>query len=306
MFEKRANGESYQDIADWLFQNGYKGKHGGKIAKSTIQSWIQNKFYYGICEWSNHVWSHIYRPIVEKELWDRANGVGRGFVPRFEENPFLLKGKIKSAISGRILTASYAKKIYPQYHTHASWKKEGDNISISEAKIIEYFDSIIYLYVVPKNLKKMFSDVMKQMYKEKLAEIHKEKQKLSAELNKTTHKMDGLIDMRINEELTAEQYKEKSAEFSEKIRELNIKITALVVQDEGILDLLNKSIELLTNLVQYWESADKRTKLGIIDMISVELFVTPEKSLKIKENEVFEILRSLNCIEWLPELDSNQ
>ena len=118
--------------------------------------------------------------------------------------------------------------------------------------------------------------------------------------------MDGLIDMRINEELTAEQYKEKSAEFSEKIRELNVKITALVVQDEGILDLLNKSVELLTNLVQYWESADKRTKLGIIDMISVELFVTPEKSLKIKENEVFEILRSLNCIEWLPELDSNQ
>ena len=152
----------------------------------------------------------------------------------------------------------------------------------------------------------MFSDAMKQMYKEKLAEIHKEKQKLSAELNKTTHKMDGLIDMRINEELTAEQYKEKSAEFSEKIRELNVKITALVVQDEGILDLLNKSVELLTNLVQYWESADKRTKLGIIDMISVELFVTPEKSLKIKENEVFEILRSLNCIEWLPELDSNQ
>ena len=152
----------------------------------------------------------------------------------------------------------------------------------------------------------MFFDAMKQMYKEKLSEIHKEKQKLSSELTKTTQKMDGLIDMRINEELTAEQYKEKSAEFSEKIRELNVKITALVVQDEGILDLLNKSVELLTNLVQYWESADKRTKLGIIDMISVELFVTPEKSLKIKENEVFEILRSLNCIEWLPELDSNQ
>lgn len=152
----------------------------------------------------------------------------------------------------------------------------------------------------------MFFDAMKQMYKEKLSEIHKEKQKLSSELTKTTQKMDGLIDMRINEELTAEQYKEKSAEFSEKIRELNVKITALVVQDEGILDLLNKSVELLTNLVQYWESADKRRKLGIIDMISVELFVTPEKSLKIKENEVFEILRSLNCIEWLPELDSNQ
>ena len=75
-------------------------------------------------------------------------------MPRFEENPFLLKGKIKSAVSRRELTASFAKKIYPQYYTHASWRKEGDNVSISEAKIIEYFSSIIHLYKVPDNMKK--------------------------------------------------------------------------------------------------------------------------------------------------------
>lgn len=95
----------------------------------------------------------MYQPIIDKKLWDEANAVGRGFVPRFEENPFPLKGKIKSAISGRELTASFAKKIYPQYHTHASWKKEGDSVSISEVKIIEYFSSIIHLYKVPENLK---------------------------------------------------------------------------------------------------------------------------------------------------------
>lgn len=46
MFEKRASGESYEQISTWLFQNGFKNKNGGKIAKSTIHSWIQNKFYY--------------------------------------------------------------------------------------------------------------------------------------------------------------------------------------------------------------------------------------------------------------------
>lgn len=120
MFQKRANGESFENISAWLFQHGFKNKNGGKIAKSTIQSWIQNKFYYGSCEWGNHVWNHIYQPIIDQKLWEEANAVGRGFVPRFEENPFLLKGKIKSAVSGREFTASFAKKIYPQYHTHAS------------------------------------------------------------------------------------------------------------------------------------------------------------------------------------------
>lgn len=269
MFEKRANGESYEQIAIWLFENGFKNKNGGKISKSTIHSWIKNKFYYGLCEWGNHVWNHMYQPIIDKKLWEEANAVGRGFVPRIEENQFLLKWKIKSAISGRVLTASFAKKIYPQYHTHASWKKEWDNVSISEAKIIEYFGSIIHLYKVPNYLKKPLLQGLKRMYKEKLGEITKEKQKLSSELTKTTQKMDGLIDMRITWELTGEQYKIKSEEFSEKINLLKLKITNLIIQDEGILDILNKSVELLTNLDQYWNTADTRTKLGIINMICV-------------------------------------
>lgn len=32
MFEKRANGESYRDIANWLFDNGFKNKNGSKIS----------------------------------------------------------------------------------------------------------------------------------------------------------------------------------------------------------------------------------------------------------------------------------
>lgn len=101
-----------------------------------------------------------------------------------------------------------------------------------------------------------------------MKQISKEKQKISTELTKTTQKMDGLIDMRIAGDLTSEQYKEKSAEFSEKINFLKLKLSVLVMQDEGILDIVNKSVELLTNLDQYWNTADNRTKLGIINMIS--------------------------------------
>lgn len=241
----------------------------------------------------------MYQPIIDKELWDRANGIGRGFIPRIKDNPFILKGKIKSAISGRILTASFAKKIYPQYHAHASWRKEGDNVSISEAKIIEYFDEIVHLYVIPEKFKDTLFESLKMMYKDKLDEIRKEKQHLSAELTKTMNKMDSLIDLRVYGEITAEQFKEKQLEYTEKNAELEARITKLHLEDEGILNILNESVELLSNLVQYWKSSDNRGKLGIIDMICVELFVDDEKSLKIKENEVFEILRLVNCKKWL-------
>ena len=35
-------------------------------------------------------------------------------------------------------------------------------------------------------------------------------------------------------------------------------------------------------------------------MSIINLFLDAKKSLKIKENEVFEVLRSLNSFEWLP------
>ena len=82
--------------------------------------------------------------------------------------------------------------------------------------------------------------------------------------------------------------------------ELEEKIKKIIVEDDTLLTAINDSVELLNNLGQYWKNADNEKKNQIIKMIVVELFVDEKKTLYIKENAVFEALRELNYIEWLP------
>ena len=299
MFEKRANGESYQDIADWLFQNGYKWKNGGKIAKSTIQSWIQNKFYYGICEWGGYTWKHIYEPIISKKLWDLANNVGRGDTPRHHEDYFPLKGWIFSAEQGIELTASIAKGKYVFYHTHAN-KKHIENVSIREDDIFEIFEQQLKYYSVPESVKPDFMEMVGKSHKERLDELLKERRHISSEITKNSNIIDGLIDLRIHGELSAEDFARKQKEYTEKAVQLNEQLQKIVAEDDSILESISNSVELLGNLIKYWKNGDRYIKSLIIKMIVVELFVDTEKRLIIKENAVFEWLRNLTNCEWQP------
>lgn len=215
MFELRADGKSFRELGEFLAKNGFKNSNGSNYSASTIQQWIQNTFYYGVCEWGGHTWKHIYEPIIEKELWERANNVGRGSTPRLKKDSFPLKGMVKSAISGRPLTASLAKKIYPQYHTHGRWKKE-DNISISETRILEYFGEECPFYHVPEIAKPYVMEAIRDFHKNQLGELEAERNFLTSEITKNANKLDGLIDMRVNSELTADQFSKKQKEYVEK------------------------------------------------------------------------------------------
>ena len=300
MFELRADGMSYKDIASWLHGNGFKSKNGTKYAPSVIENWIKNKFYYGVCEWGGHTWRHIYEPIIEKELWESANSVGRWNTPRLPKDLFPLKGIVLSKETGNPLTASIAKKKYPQYHTHARIREEWDKVSISEARILELFENEIKFYVVPEKIKPYIIEALRDTHKTRLKQLNTERLYLSGEITQNSNKIDGLIDLRVNWELTAEQFKIKQKEYMVKAVELEEKIKKIIVEDDTLLTAINDSVELLNNLGQYWKNADNEKKNQIIKMIVVELFVDEKKTLYIKENAVFEALRELNYIEWLP------
>lgn len=287
MFELRAEGKSFAEISRFLAENGFVTKTGKPFATSTLQQWIKNKFYYGICEWGGYTWKHIYEPIISKKLWDLANNVGRGETPRHHEDYFPLKGWIFSAEQGIELTASIAKGKYVFYHTHAN-KKHIENVSIREDDIFEIFEQQLKYYSVPESVKSDFMEMVGKSHKERLDTLLKERRHISSEITKNSNIIDGLIDLRIHEELSAEDFSRKQKEYTEKAVQLNEQLQKIVAEDDSILESISNSVELLGNLINYWKNGDRYTKSLIIKMISVELFVDTEKRLYIKENAVFE------------------
>lgn len=133
-----------------------------------------------------------------------------------------------------------------------------------------------------------------------IEEIRKDRTFFVGEMTKNSNKLDSLIDMRINGELTPDQFAKKQKEYTENLVTLQEKLDKIVRVDDQILTSITESVELLTNLAQYWKKADTSKKCEIVKSIVVELFIDSEKRLYIKENAVFEGLRSLNYTEWSP------
>lgn len=143
-------------------------------------------------------------------------------------------------------------------------------------------------------------EMVGKSHKERLDTLLKERRHISSEITKNSNIIDGLIDLRIHGELSAEDFSRKQKEYTEKAVQLNEQLEKIIAEDDSILESISNSVELLSNLLQYWKTADRYAKSLIIKMISVELFVDTEKRLYIKENAVFEGLRNLNNYVWQP------
>jgi site-specific DNA recombinase len=68
-----------------------------------------NPFYYGEMRIKGKLYPHKYPPLISKDLFDRCEevrlGKTRATATRYSEKPFIFRGLIKCAISGRTVTS---------------------------------------------------------------------------------------------------------------------------------------------------------------------------------------------------------
>ena len=81
IFERRAAGESYREIAQWLNRQKAKTQRGGTWQVSTLRRIVSNRFYTGRVEFEGGFLPGRHEAIVSEELFRRAGErrrAGRG------------------------------------------------------------------------------------------------------------------------------------------------------------------------------------------------------------------------------------
>lgn len=74
-FERRAEGWSYEEIANEMNKNKYRTRTGKKIGTSNVEIILKNPFYYGLMKafgleaWGKH------KPLISQQLWYKAQAV---------------------------------------------------------------------------------------------------------------------------------------------------------------------------------------------------------------------------------------
>lgn len=95
IFNMRAEGYSYQEIADYCNSRNLKTKKGTKYHQSTICKILRNPRYIGVAIWNNVEYQAKHQPIIPIELWERVQEVNkdRRYSRRGtkEDNPYLVE-----------------------------------------------------------------------------------------------------------------------------------------------------------------------------------------------------------------------
>ena len=301
IFELRIKGWSYIDIAEHLFKKGIKTKSWKTISKSTIERIIKNDFYIWIMTFFGEKYKWNHTPIISKELFERANKDTKNYkkVSEDEENRFFLK---------EILYYEW-KKMSPYekkgniYYKQGFWIKPAINLSQNE--ILKEFWKIIEIYSIPETQIWVIRDLFKKYAKEIYKENKKQYEGIKRKINEMRERKSKLLDIRLSGVISDEEYKEKSqelvmmdVEFSEELEKINY-------ADNKISQEASELLDLLISLPSLYNNWNESSRCLIIKIIASELILNNKKELVIKENKLFDIIKSLNSTKWWVIRDSN-
>ena len=107
VFERRARGHTYAEIADFLNESPLETTNGAQFSSDSVYRIITNTAYRGEAHRGPHRNPSAHEPIVDAALWQRCQSLPRRSRERVE---VLLGGLVRCAACGGLMTATRSMK----------------------------------------------------------------------------------------------------------------------------------------------------------------------------------------------------
>lgn len=281
LFERYSlGGISIHELARYADSIGLKSRTGKKIVNTTLTKILDNPFYYGEMNSKGRLIRHIYEPIITKELFDQCQ-IWRGKTTskpfKHGDIPFLYRGLITCMNSGKTCPNEIKKK---KFYYLVCYRQDGTRLYIPEQDITDQIEYILGGIHIPEQA---LRDLKTHLINSKSAEIefrNREIGRLNAEITRAQQRLDTLLNMRLDGELSKEQYEDKKAELQLNIERSKDKLKAHGKADDdfnetliGLFEIASASKEL------FHRSKDINQKRLLMRFIF--------ESLQIKEGTIY-------------------
>lgn len=306
LFEEYGRGGSSirGDLVDqarkWGLTN--KTKKGGYLSGSQIHHILKNPFYHGEMPIKGKLYSHNYLPLIDKMLFDRCKslrtGTRRQEQPRFTEKPFVFRGLIRCAISGKVVVSDIKKEkhVYlicrdPDSPEKKVFVRQRD----VEAQIEELFRSF---YIAPNDLEtltkylKQTNEAASRFHKDTVAELRKK-------CDQIQNKLTMLLDMRLGSSITEQEYDAKAAELKSSHIELRIQIEQHQEGQDEFQTTLENLINIATQSYKIYTSSNVEQKRALVSFVFSNLHMRGKK-LEYSMRSPFDLMMNhADCPSWL-------
>lgn len=297
IFELRANGYSFGQVADYLNDKGIKSRWRsansvGKWGSSNVEGIIKNEFYVGVVKFAGQIGEGVHDRIISRDLWDQVNAERRTNVG-YKKHDFPLKGIVVNS-EGQPLKASLIKGRYVYYHDDKS------KIYISQKEIFKELEPLVSKWVFPTEvqieLEKIIRNEINQEYEATIFELNESK-KLKSE---NEAKLSRLINLYSIGGITDVEYQKARLELLAIKSKLDDEENGFTALELSLVEKFNTLVKLLGNLSVAYKTGDDIQRGLILRSALVKLEIDSEKRLQVQQKEVFEdLFKLVECI-WLP------
>jgi len=277
-------------------------KAGRKLARSTVYRILNDTFYYGDFEYPKDSgnWYHgKHEPMITSEEYQKIQGLlkRKGNV-RPQKHLFPFTGMIRCKECGAMIVAENKIKkqkngnvhFYTYYHCSKRKNQKCTQKTIRVEKLEEQIIERLEAIQIPEDFKEW---AMNAIRKENNKEFEGKKTIIDSQqksYNACINKLNNLIDMRANNEITEKEFLDKKSEINKEKEALS---SLLRESDKGIDDWIEKAEQLFT----FAETAKFRFENGGL-IEKKEILFTLGSNLLLKDGELFiDIQKPLQAIE---------
>ncbi len=251
----------------------------GYLSKSHIHEILNNPFYYGMMrvKKTGAMYPHIYPPIISKPLFDQCQAVLKGknrkrYVSRVHEHVF--NGLITCAVTGNNVQTDIKTKKYvnggegqwkyliatdPDNAPKKLWVREEDVLAQMEAVFakLQIEDSVkqdVITYI------RKTHEAEKDFHGRQINELHKD-------YERTTTKIDKLIELLMDEAISKEDHVRKSNQLRNKQADIRSRIEMLEKTDEAFKENLIRLLNIANNSYQAFKDSDVAGKHKLVNFV---------------------------------------
>jgi site-specific DNA recombinase len=272
------SGDLVRIAREWGLRN--KTRKGGALSASQIQHILMNPFYYGVMRIKGKIYPHSYPPLIGKSLFDQCEtvrlGSSRASATRYSEKPFVFRGLIKCAISGRTVTCDL-KKGRHVYLICRDPSNASRKLFVAENEVLKQVSAVFGSIQVPESLldallshMRASHDVEKQFHGDAIAALRRD-------YDRVQQKLAALLDMRLDKSITQDEYDKKARELKERQAEIATCIDQHQQGDGEYRTTLESLISLASRAAELFERSKTEQKRQLLAFVFSNLRLRGKK-----------------------------
>jgi len=302
-FELKAKSKTVDEIVEILYQKGLRSRKLGtkfpgnmKVVSSRMHKLLRDPFYYGEFHWNGGFYKGAHKPLVTKELWQKAQDAFKNRTQAPKTATFPYNGLVKCGLCGcAIIGGAYKKKRYHYYrcsfgrgrHENAQYLKPETISGLFEKYLSDLYLPVEAFDILKKHLEK---DNSLQNQTDILLRLEADKKTLADRVSK-------LYDDKLDGSISEEFWRQKNAEYQLRVGDIEKQIEGFLPSKpfnlvEGLF-----IIELVKDIVSIYLSLSDEKKGRFLRFLSLNSLLHAE-TLEIKLKNPFTLFLNSKKEKW--------